>query len=120
MRPALRGIIIAIIAYCLFAATLAERETETGDIKVGGWQKIPLEKKASYSEGLAFLLREANQLSSRDELLQVERQVVAGFNYRYTLQTAELGVVEAVVYKDLNGDFELIDVRPIRQQAKDL
>jgi hypothetical protein len=50
----------------------------------------------------------------------VERQVVAGFNYRYTLRCAELGLVEAVVYKDLDGGFDLIDISPIKETPKDL
>lgn len=120
MKSTLKGTLFVVLACCLISAALAEEESERGDMKVGGWQQIPLGEKGSYSEGLEFLLREANELASGHELLQVERQVVAGFNYRYTLQTAELGVVEAVVYKDLNGEFDLIDVRPIKKQAKEL
>lgn len=54
------------------------------------------------------------------ELVGVERQVVAGFNYRYTVKCTELGLVEAVVYKDLDGGFDLIDIRPIKKDNKDL
>jgi hypothetical protein len=94
--------------------------SEGGDLKVGGWEQIPLEKKDSYSEGLQFLLKEAKELSSGYELVAVQRQVVAGFNYRYTVKCAELGLVEAVVYKDLDGGFDLIDIRPVKSETKDL
>jgi hypothetical protein len=72
------------------------------DLKLGGWQEIPLSEKESYAGGLNFLLEEANELSSGLKLTKVERQVVAGFNYRYTLETVEYGDAEAVVYKNLD------------------
>jgi hypothetical protein len=50
-------------------------------------------------------------------LIKVERQVVAGINYRYIFRS-EYGEVEAVVYKDLNNDFDIIDIRPVK--AKEL
>lgn len=108
--------ILAILSCCLFSAAASEG----GDLKLGGWEQIPLEKKESYAEGLHFLLKEAKELTSGYELVGVERQVVAGFNYRYTVKSAELGLVEAVVYKDLDGGFDLIDIRPVKSETKDL
>jgi hypothetical protein len=61
-----------------------------------------------------------NDLGKDYELVQVERQVVAGFNYRFRIKSSELGLVEVIIYKDLNGEFDLINVSPVKEESKEL
>jgi hypothetical protein len=47
-----------VVFSCLVSFTLAEEEEAVkGDILLGGWQEIPLSKRSSYFDGLAFLLK---------------------------------------------------------------
>lgn len=95
-----KGAAVIVLLCSILSLAHCEGDSET-DLKLGGWQVIPLSSRASYEEGLKFLIASAQELKNYEALLKVERQVVAGFNYRFTFQT-EFGVVEAVVYKDLN------------------
>lgn len=79
----LTGMMICLLAV-LFLGQCGKAE---GDLKLGGWQEIPLSEQKSYQSAFDFLLQQANEISSGYVIDKVEMQVVAGFNFRFTLQT---------------------------------
>jgi hypothetical protein len=52
-------------------------------MKLGGWQKIKVENSDAYKDVLAFLRNKEMVLSKGYRVLNVYRQVVAGFNYKF-------------------------------------
>jgi hypothetical protein len=58
MKNIWSGLLMLVVFSCLVSFTLAEEEEAVkGDILLGGWQEIPLSKRSSYFDGLAFLLK---------------------------------------------------------------
>ena len=102
--------IICMLA-CVLVAQCGKAE---GDIKLGGWQQIPLAEQIVYQPAFDFLLQQANEISSGYTITKVEMQVVAGFNYRFTLHTREYGQVESVIYQDLDGAYDLVYIQPVK------
>ncbi len=53
--------------------------------KLGGWEKLDSVDPSSYSNFLQFMQKE-KVLDSPFEILKVEKQVVYGWNYKFTLK----------------------------------
>lgn len=103
-----------IIVCALACVLMTQCGKAEGDLKLGGWQEIPIAEQLVYQPAFDFLLQQANEITSGYTINKVEMQVVAGFNYRFTLHTEEYGQVEAVIYQDLDGDYDLVYIQPVK------
>lgn len=69
--------------------------------KIGGWHEIPLANKEVYQEAQKFMIQNIPEFIQGYELLQVYKQVVAGFNYKFLVKSHYGKNLEIIVYKDL-------------------
>jgi hypothetical protein len=75
-----------------------------GKIKAGGWNESAVDQTTE--EALAFVLSRMNTSAKLKRIVKVKKQVVNGMNYNITFELDNNTVWNAVVYRNLSGNFQ--------------
>jgi choloylglycine hydrolase len=78
----------------------------------GGWSEGQVDKPTE--EAVAFVLSRMNSSGKLKRIVQVKKQVVKGMNYDITFELDNNTVWNAVVYRDLSGEFSITKVSSVQ------
>ena len=83
-----------------------------GEMMAGGWSEGEIDQATE--DTVAFVLSRMNISANLKRIVQVKRQVVKGINYDITFELDNNTVWNAVVYRDLAGEFSITRTSKIR------
>jgi hypothetical protein len=78
----------------------------------GGWSEGEIDEATE--DAVAFVLSRMNTSAKLKRILQVKKQVVKGMNYDITFELDNNTVWNAVVYRDLSGEFSITQTTKVR------
>ena len=70
-------------------------------MKVGGYELVSDKNKELYDKLFTFLIHNVKGLKKHCRLLRIERQVVAGFNYRVLLERENGVLLRASLFESI-------------------
>jgi choloylglycine hydrolase len=83
-----------------------------GGMIAGGWSEGEIDEATE--DAVAFVLSRMNTSAKLKRILQVKKQVVKGMNYDITFELDNNTVWNAVVYRDLSGEFSITKTSKVR------
>jgi hypothetical protein len=78
----------------------------------GGWSEGEIDQTTE--DAVAFVLSRMNTSGKLKRIVQVKKQVVKGMNYDITFELDNNTVWNAVVYRDLSGEFSITKTSKVR------
>ncbi len=101
----------------ILATTVALAQLPDHRVIAGGWEKSVVDAEARQAAALAITAIRIKQPKAKlARITAVETQVVAGLNYRLHLTLADKSRWEAVVWKKLDREMEVVALTPIRRK----
>jgi len=88
----------------VYKGTLSKNK-EMSEMLAGGWNESEVDEPVK--DAVAFLLNRMNTSSELKEIIRVKKQVVNGMNYDITFELENGEIWNAIVYRDLSGNFSL-------------
>jgi len=82
-----------------------EYKPKKKDMIVGGWSKSEIDEQVQ--DAVTFVLGQLKTSSKLDRIISVKKQIVNGVNYDLTFTLENGETWNAVVYRDLDGNFSL-------------
>jgi hypothetical protein len=83
-----------------------------GKMIAGGWSEGEIDQTTE--DAVAFVLSRMNTSGKLKRIVQVKKQVVKGMNYDITFELDNNTVWNAVVYRDLSGEFSITKTSKVR------
>ena len=75
------------------------------EILAGGWNEAAIDEAAQ--DAVSFVINSMNASSELSRIHSVRKQVVKGMNYNVTFELENGEVWNAIVYRDLSGNFSI-------------
>lgn len=83
-----------------------------GEMVAGGWSEGEIDRTTE--DAVAFVLSRMNTTGKLKRIVQVKKQIVKGINYDITFELDNNTVWNAVVYRDLSGEFSIAKTSKVR------
>ncbi len=83
-----------------------------GEMIAGGWSEAEIDQTTK--DAVAFLLSQMNTSGKLKRIVQVKKQIVKGMNYDITFELDNNTIWNAVVYRDLSGEFSITKTSKIQ------
>jgi choloylglycine hydrolase len=83
-----------------------------GEMMAGGWSEGEIDQTTE--DAVVFVLSRMNTSGKLKRIVQVKKQIVKGMNYDITFELDNNTVWNAVVYRDLSGEFSITKTSKIR------
>jgi hypothetical protein len=104
----------AILVVGCHGDQLSDSNSSPAPRLVGGWEAAELSPKAKAAATFAVQkIAKVNPERKLRAVHSVQQQVVAGMNYRFTLEMTDQTRWEAVVYENLEGAFSLTGLKEL-------
>jgi hypothetical protein len=98
------GIVFAVLT--ISACSTNDKDTEM--TMAGGWTEAQPDEMTN--EAVAFVISRMNTTGKLKRIVKVKKQVVSGMNYDITFELDNNTAWNAVVYRNLSGEYSITKV----------